>query len=121
MKFDFSCHSMNSIIVFFKTAETPDIAQLVGLFNVLLGVLMVVFIACECGERVTGQFETLEDTLTKCNWYSYPIEMQRIYLIFLAHTQQTSNIQSYGSITCTRETFKMVFYVIDINSINFIY
>lgn len=71
--------------------------------------LIVVSLAiCEPGERVTHQFEQFCVEFGRCEWYKLPIEMQRMYLIFLSDTQQPQNICSYGGIVCTRETFKKV-------------
>lgn len=93
---------------FLKTAETLDFPQLATVGNVLVGILVTVFIVCELGQRVTDIFESFSMELEQCVWYLPPIKMQRMYLIFLAHTQQTPNIQGYGNITCTRDTFERV-------------
>ena len=66
------------------------------------------FVFGEIGERVTDQFEQFGDEVGRCDWNELPIEMQRMYLIFLSDTQQPKQIQSYGGITCTREQFKAV-------------
>lgn len=66
------------------------------------------FVFCELGERVAIQFELFDVELNRCGWNKLPIEMRRMYMIFLSGTQQPANIRSYGSILCTRETFKRV-------------
>ena len=66
------------------------------------------FVICELGERVTDQFDQFGEELAQCEWNELPIEMQRMYLIFLSDTKHRLNIRSYGGIICTRETFKMV-------------
>ena len=65
-------------------------------------------IICESGERVTDQFDQFGQEVERCEWNKLPIEMQRMYLIFLSDTQQPVNIRSYGGIICSRDTFKMV-------------
>lgn len=65
---------------------------------------------CDPGQRVTNQFEEFGEELSRCDWYSIPIEIQRIYLIFLSDTQQPKIIQSYGGIACTRDTCKKVIF-----------
>lgn len=71
-------------------------------------ILVVDFLICELGERVSREYETFYNKLCECDWYALSIEMQQKYLIFLAHTQQTPNISCFGNVTCTRETFKKV-------------
>ena len=68
----------------------------------------LVFVACEFGERMTDQFESYGEELERCDWNLLPIEMQRMYLIFLTDTQQIKTIQCYFGIVCSRETYKKV-------------
>lgn len=67
-----------------------------------------VFVLCEPGARMTDQFEAIGDELEQCNWYTLPIKMQQLYIIFLADTQNSINITSFAGIECTRETSKKV-------------
>lgn len=67
---------------------------------------------CELGQRVTNRYEAYGDELCKCDWYSLPVKLQRLYLIFLLDTQQPKRIQSYGGIVCSRKTFKKVVFLI---------
>lgn len=57
---------------------------------------------------VTNQFEKFEDSLSRCNWYLFPIEMQKMFNIVTANAQQTMTIRGFGNIECNRETFKVV-------------
>lgn len=66
------------------------------------------FTICELGQRVTSKFKTFGENLSASNWYSLPLEFQRIYLIFLLESQQPIRIESYCEIICSRETFKRV-------------
>lgn len=63
---------------------------------------------CELGEMVCNQFEMFNDSLEQCNWYSLPIEMQQMMIIFMANAQQPTWISGFGNILCTRDTFKKV-------------
>lgn len=67
-----------------------------------------IIILCEPGERVTNQFEMFGEELERRTWYKLPIDMQRIYVIFLVNTQQDLSIGCYGGTQCTRETLKKV-------------
>lgn len=68
-----------------------------------------IFIICEPSHYCTQQFENFGDELGQCDWYALPIELQRMYLIFLSDTQKEIEIDSYGNITCQRDTSKKVF------------
>lgn len=66
------------------------------------------FCACEMGERLSNQFNAINDTLCKSKWYSFPIGIQRIMVIVIANAQQDAYIQSFGTLPCARNSFKMV-------------
>lgn len=67
-----------------------------------------VLIFCELGEMVSSEFDAFNGSVEQCKWYSFPIEMQRMVVIFMANAQQPSYIRAFGNISCTRETFKKV-------------
>lgn len=71
---------------------------------------LIIFSLCELGETVTNQYEKLSDELYQCDWYSFPIEMQQMFVTFMSCTQQPVFIHGYGDTLtqCTRETFKKV-------------
>lgn len=62
----------------------------------------------EFGEMVTNKFQLFHDRTIQCEWYLFPHDIQRIFLIFIKDTQQTVFIRGYGNLECTRETFKAV-------------
>lgn len=64
---------------------------------------------------MTNQFGLFGAEIGRCNlyWHSIPIEMQRMYLIFLSNTQNPTKMSSYGNIVCERETSKKVVSIAD--------
>lgn len=66
------------------------------------------FIYCEFGERVTHEFNQFNEKLCHCNWYSFSIEMKRIFLITISGTQEPAVVQGFANTTCTRDAFKTV-------------
>lgn len=64
------------------------------------------FLVCNFGESVTAQFERFDRRLCNYKWYSMSIELQRMYLIFVADTQQPVTRGTVAQIECTRETLK---------------
>lgn len=67
-----------------------------------------VFILCEPGARMINQFNLLSGELHRCEWFLLPIDMQRMYMIFLSDTQNPTKMRSYANIACERETSKQV-------------
>lgn len=64
--------------------------------------LLIQFAYCECGERVSVQFEKVEDTIFEIEWYALPSEIQRMA------TQQTIVLNGFANTVLTRDTFKKV-------------
>lgn len=91
-----------------KWDDGADIFETMVLSMLTLWVFTFNLIICESGERVTNQFEQFGVEFDRCKWNNLPIGMQRMLLVFLSDTQQSKNVQSYGGIKYTRETFKQV-------------
>lgn len=49
-----------------------------------------------------------KDVLDQCDWYLFPIEMQRMLIIVMSNTQQPTIIHAFGNAQCSREAFKKV-------------
>lgn len=47
----------------------------------------------------------------QCDWYLFPLEIQRMLLIFISSTQQPGTFYGYGQIEGSRETFKAVNFI----------
>lgn len=64
---------------------------------------------CLLGEIVTIQFDRFYETLcTNTNWHLFPIEMQRMLVIFIAFAQHSAIIRGSGQTVCRLEAFKKV-------------
>lgn len=66
--------------------------------------IIFVFLLCEPGERMTTQFNELNDELNRCDWYLLPISIQQMYVIFSLEAQNSMEMLSYADITCERQT-----------------
>lgn len=64
----------------------------------------------ELGQRVTDAFNKIEDEIGQFNWYLFPEEMKQMLRLVMIMTQQPVIIECFGSISCSRETFKKVIY-----------
>lgn len=74
----------------------------------LFHAIVINFLICEHGQWVTNQYAQLHDELDACDWYLLPIELRRLYFIFLLNTEQPVHLQCYVDIRCSRNTFKKV-------------
>ena len=75
---------------------------------VIFWTFALIFLFCVNGERISEQFESLGEEVEQCDWHLLPVNMQRMYLIFLSITQQPIHIRSYAGFICSRDTFKQV-------------
>lgn len=67
-----------------------------------------VFVVCELCERVTHGFNEINTIFSKHTYFLYPSEIQRLLPIMIIFTQQPMDFELFGSITCSRESFKLV-------------
>lgn len=63
---------------------------------------------CEIGDIITNQFDLYEDELCQCNWYLFPMKMQKMCRIFMVIVQQPIKIRTYENKLCARVTAKEV-------------
>lgn len=72
------------------------------------------FLMCNFGEQVSNQLDAITDSIYECEWYSFPIEEQKMLLTVMIATQQPIIFNGFGNIQLTRDTFKKVhiFFVI---------
>lgn len=93
---------------FLKWDENSNLIKEAAFSVAIPWMFAFIFLICEFGERVIKQFEMFEEEFDRCNWYTLPSKLQRIYLMFLLDTHKPKTIQSYGRIVCSRETYKKV-------------
>lgn len=60
------------------------------------------------GEMMSGEFDAFDAELGQLEWYLFPHEIQRLFIVSIANAQHPTNIQGYGQILCVRETVKKV-------------
>lgn len=68
----------------------------------------LLFMACELGQRVSLAFGECSGMIYQLEWYSLPTTVQRLLPLLLNFTQQTFELNCFGSTTCDREAFKYV-------------
>lgn len=100
----------NSLLcaVFHKWDDEANLFKTMCLITVSYSMVLAIAVICEAGARMTNEFEAFDEELGQCNWYELPIELQRMYMMFVVNTQSPIEISSYGGLVCSRETFKKV-------------
>lgn len=71
-------------------------------------VSVIVLIICELGQRMTDAFEEIDDVIGKFQWYSFPDALKRLMPFMIQFAQQPVDIEFFGSISCSRDTFEKV-------------
>lgn len=69
---------------------------------------IVIFVACELGQRVSDAFEEIVDEFNKFHWYRFPNEMNRLLPIILITAQTPVEVEVFGGITLCRVVMKTV-------------
>lgn len=68
----------------------------------------LVFNACEISQRSCDALNEMDDDIGQLDWYLCPAGIQRMLPIIMVNSQQPVIIKCFGSIACSRETFKEV-------------
>lgn len=63
---------------------------------------------CDLGENVTTGFSTLGDSIYFCDWYNFPLEIQRTLPTLLMVAEKSVELRGFGNIPCTRKAFRKV-------------
>lgn len=70
--------------------------------------LVVLFVTSELGERISSEFEDINNQINRFDWYLCPINMQKMLPVIMTNLQQPVEFKCFGSIACNRDTFKAV-------------
>lgn len=65
-------------------------------------------ITCELGERFTAKFNEISLFIDQFKWYSFPFQMQRMLPTIAVYAQQPITPEVFGSLTCSRDSYKKV-------------
>lgn len=70
--------------------------------------LVWLYLICYFGSEVASHFQSIAVTIYQCDWYLFPLNMQKWLPMTLALAQKPIYICQFGQIHCTREIFKRV-------------
>lgn len=74
----------------------------------LIAALGFIFIPFELTERISSEFDEMNDMINQFNWHLFPLTVQKMLPIVVMSTQQTVGFECFGSLHCNRETFEKV-------------
>lgn len=82
-------------------------ALLITIFEIIysFGDLIII---CEFGQRMNCALGECNEIIGQFEWYSFPVEFQRVLPLILNFAQQPVEVICFGSIICDREIFKYV-------------
>lgn len=69
---------------------------------------VIEFHAWNLGEQVCTHFEAIHDTLLESEWYSLPIEIQKLLPVLMMTTQQPVSVSGFANTILAWETFRKV-------------
>lgn len=68
----------------------------------------MIFLHCNFGEIITNAFSDINEQLYQCDWYTFPLDIQRMQATILINTERPILLKGFGNILSTRDTFKRV-------------
>ncbi|XP_055297011.1 putative odorant receptor 71a [Sitodiplosis mosellana] len=68
---------------------------------------VLVLLYCDFGERVCGEFDAVHNTIEECDWYLFPIEIQKMLLTIMMADQPVV-LKGFANVVITRETSKKI-------------
>lgn len=69
-----------------------------------------IFLYCECSENISSRFDKIHTAICACDWYLFPVKIQKTLPTILITTEERVVIIGFGNIPFNRKTFKMVKY-----------
>lgn len=84
----------------------------------MLWVFGLTLIYSEFGERVTNEFNEVDNMFCHLNWYSLPKDIQRMLTTVIISTQEPIVLRGFGNYSCTRGSFQNVCFFIIITQTN---
>lgn len=76
-----------------------------------------IYLLCYFCNIVTTAQESIGDEIPRSNWYLLPVKLQKMLPFSIIYAQNPVYVEAFGSIACTRETFKKVWLVQFIQSL----
>lgn len=92
----------------FQSKDEDDILLLLISIHNMFWAFMLVFTACELGERVRSEFDGVRFLVDQLKWYLFPYRFRPLVPTIVANAQNPVEFKCFGSISCSRESFQTV-------------
>lgn len=66
------------------------------------------FLCCEFGERLTAEYDEIDNKISDSKWYRFPHDIQKLLPTLFIGTQQPVVLSGFGNFEWTRDSFKSV-------------
>lgn len=78
--------------------------------SVIFGIwaLNLVLVVCEFGQKMSDEYEGVENALNELDWYLLPTDIQRMLPMMFMYCQEPLIINFFGSLSVSRWQFKKV-------------
>lgn len=88
--------------------KTNDHLLLVTAMTCLFAFVPFVYPVCDIGENVTLAYATMNQSIYGITWYECPVKLQRYLVPMILMAEKPFNVNVFGSIDCSRDTFKQI-------------
>lgn len=85
-----------------------DLVAFLTAFSYVCSAFGTVLVVCELAQQSYDSFIKIYDMMVQWKWYLLPHDIQRMLPLILNVMQQPVEVRCFGSISCSRETFKRV-------------
>lgn len=92
----------------FQWMKTNDHLLLVTAMTCLFAFVPFVYPVCDIGENVTLAYATMNQSIYGITWYECPVKLQRYLVPMILMAEKPFNVNVFGSIDCSRDTFKQI-------------
>lgn len=94
-----------------QALETGNAVIIVRSNAVIAIVMTACFFLCNFGEDTSNRFIALSDSIYMKSWQYCPLDEQKLFPFMIMIGQKPVYMKGFAKLTCSRETFKKVFFV----------
>lgn len=69
--------------------------------------MILFFLLCDFGEKVTNRLTGLSDSIYDISWYLYPVHQQKYFFLMILNANKPVYVEGFF-VKITRESFKQV-------------
>lgn len=74
----------------------------------MFAIVIFLLILCELPDRISTEFDDLNDMIDRFDWYLLPLEIKKLLPMVMMNTQKSFGLTYFGSYRCNRESFRKV-------------